>query len=58
MAKHTAIVISGKLERNPYGDWSDVDKGLYVGSEDIDHILMDYEGKDVRITIEEIREIL
>lgn len=58
-------IIEGKVKVNPYGDWSDVDKGLYVGGDLIvfdgggafgsslgNTFLDDYVGKNVRITIE------
>ena len=47
-------IIEGKIVRNPYGDWDDVDKGLYCNDDNINDLLSDYEGKNIRITIEEI----
>jgi len=48
------LVLEGKLVKNPWGDWSDVDIGWYVDNDRIDSELWDFENKKVRITIEEI----
>lgn len=62
----TKTVIEGICVENPYGNWSDVDKGVYVGGEQIvwnntsipylSTFLNDFIGKNIRITIEEIKE--
>lgn len=48
-------VLEGTLERNPHGDWSDVDRGLYIDGDRISDILdeveIEYEGKKVRMMI-------
>ena len=50
-------IITGKIVENPYGNWSDVDTGWYIGYDRIDSFLNSYEGKNVRITIEIIPEV-
>lgn len=57
-------IIEGKVRENPYGNWSDVDTGLYVGGKQLfpwgmypePNFLDEYVGKNVRITIEVIEE--
>jgi len=53
---YTKTVLQGQLRENPWGNWSDVDKGLFVGSDKIESSLWDLVGKNVKITIEEIDE--
>lgn len=48
--------ISGEVVENPYGNWSDVDRGWYIGGDDIQTLLREYEGKNVKITIEVLPE--
>jgi hypothetical protein len=48
------VVLTGKLEQDIYGNWSDVDKGLFIDSDKINSILWDFLHKNVRLTIEEI----
>jgi hypothetical protein len=44
---------AGKVRVNPYGDWSDVSKGIQIGVSDwIENIFTDLEGKNVKVTIE------
>lgn len=50
-------IITGKIVENPYGNWSDVDQGWYIGYDNIETILKNYEGKNVKITIEIIPEV-
>ena len=50
----TTTVVSGKVATNSYGNWDDVDKGLFVGGDKIETVLWDYKGKNVKITIEEM----
>lgn len=50
-------IIAGKIVENPYGNWSDVDTGWYIGFDRIDSFLNSYEGKNVKITIEIIPEV-
>ena len=50
------ITMIGKLEENPWGNWSDVDKGWYVDRDSILKVLYDFEDKKVRLTITEIEE--
>lgn len=48
--------ISGEVVENPYGNWSDVDRGWYIGSDKVQTLLYEYEGKNVKITIEVLPE--
>ena len=59
------ICIDGIVEVNPFGNWSDVDKGVFVGGERMfsydfvgAHIFDDYDlvGKNIRITIEVVED--
>jgi hypothetical protein len=44
---------TGKIEVNPYGDWSDVAKGTRIGMSDwVESIFRKFEGKNVKVTIE------
>ncbi len=52
----TTKTISGEVVENPYGNWSDVDRGWYIGSDNILNLLSEYEGKNVKISIEVISE--
>ena len=51
---------NGIVKENPYGDWDDVDKGLYIGTDNIEDIIDDlirtYKNKKVKLklNIEEI----
>lgn len=51
-------VYEGVVEENPWGNWSDVDKGIYIDGERVAregwNVFSDYEGKRVRVTIEEL----
>jgi len=54
-------VFEGKIERDPYGIWSDVDRGVYIGGEclafDCGTTLFDkFQGRTVRVTIEVLPE--
>ena len=48
----TTKTISGEVKEIPYGNWSDVDTGWYIGSDNIRTLLYEYEGKNVKISIE------
>lgn len=50
------IEIVGMVEINPYGDWSDVGKGTYVNYENILPIIDKFNGRRIKITIEELPE--
>ena len=52
----TTKTISGEVKENPYGNWSDVDTGWYIGSDNIRTLLYEYEGKNVKISIEVLPE--
>lgn len=52
----TTKTISGEVKEIPYGNWSDVDKGWYIGGDNIRSILYEYEGKNVKISIEVLPE--
>ena len=52
----TTKTISGEVKEIPYGNWSDVDKGWYIGSDNILNLLSEYEGKKIEITIKELEE--
>lgn len=49
-------IITGKVEENPYGNWSDCDTGIFIDSDKVESIFRQYKGKTVRVTIEEIKE--
>jgi hypothetical protein len=49
-------VIEGKCQENPYGNWSDVDHGTYVGNTKVNYLFDKYDGKNIRIIIEELPE--
>jgi hypothetical protein len=48
----TINIYEGKVVENPFGNWSDVDKGWYVGHNDVKEMIWNLEGKNVRITVE------
>ena len=52
MSKETVTILKGKVRINPWGDWSDVDKGVYVGDNRIDSEVRYFNGSTVKITIE------
>ncbi len=43
--------IEGKVKENPWGNWSDVDKGWYIGHEEIRALFYNLEGKCVKKTL-------
>ena len=47
-------VISGKVKYNPYGNWDDVDKGIFLDGHNINTIFAPYIDKNIKITIEPI----
>jgi len=51
-------VLEGIVRLNIHGDWSDVDKGVWIGNEHMGiegwSVFSDLEGKNVRVTIEEL----
>lgn len=51
-------VIEGLVEVNPYGDWTDCDRGTYVGGNRVaapgGSPFDEFKGRHIRITIEEI----
>ena len=50
----TTEVITGKIEQDICGSWSDWDPRLYLGSDAVEAIFKKYRGKDIKITIEKI----
>ena len=56
MIKQEKTILTGKVKENPYGNWEDVDKGWYIGWDNILNVLWDFKNKNVRITVEEITE--
>lgn len=50
--KKNIEIYSGKIRRNIHGDWSDVDKGLFIDHGMIESIFNDYIGRNIKITIE------
>ena len=46
----------GQLRTNIYGNWSDVDKGLFIDGTPIEEIFCKFEGRTIEITIGEIEE--
>jgi hypothetical protein len=49
-------VITGLVRRDPYGSWDDCSPGLYIDSDMVETIFREYKGKNIRVTIEEIKE--
>jgi len=49
--------IVGKVVINPFGDWSDCDRGVYLDGDNVVSIFEDYEGRRLRVTIEEVEEV-
>lgn len=49
-------IIQGKVEIDPYGSWSDVDRGIFIDGSKVDYLISNYAGKTIKITIEEIIE--
>ena len=49
-------IILGNVERDPYGSWDDCSPGLYLNRDLLETIFNKYEGKKIRVTIEEIVE--
>jgi len=49
-------VVIGKVKRNIYGNWEDVDKGLFIDTETVEQIFRDYEDRTIKVTIEEVEE--
>jgi len=47
-------IITGKIERNIYGQWSDVTRGLFIDQEKLENIFEEYEGQHIKITIEPV----
>ena len=54
MAEQTIKIITGKVKWNIYGDYEDCDRGLYIDGDKIETLLNKYEGKVVKLTIEEV----
>jgi len=54
ISEEKTIVITGKLEKNIYGTWDDVEKGLFVDDSNLESILYELINKKVNITITEI----
>ena len=48
--------IEGKVDRDIYGPWEDCSPGIYIGSDMVETILRDYEGKHIRLSIEVLPE--
>lgn len=46
--------LEGKVKENPWGDWSDVDKGVFIGLDEVNSIFREFEGRKIKVTIEEI----
>lgn len=46
----------GEIRKNIYGDWSDVDKGIFINQDEINTIFTDLIGKKVKIQITSIEE--
>lgn len=56
MGTHIIKTIIGEVVINPYGDWSDVDMGVYFDGDNVESIFRDYGGRRLRVTIEEVEE--
>ena len=47
-------IVEGLVARDIFGSWDDCSPGLYVDSDTVETLFSGYEGKRVRITIEEV----
>lgn len=47
-------IYQGKIKRNIYENWSDVDTGLFIDTDTLEDIFKYFEDKTVKIIIEEI----
>lgn len=56
MATRKIDIITGKVEWDKFGIWADVDKGLFIDFDTVTNIFDAYEGKTIRVTIEEIEK--
>ncbi len=52
--EQTKISMTGKVEWDIYGSWSDCSPGLYVGQDKVESVIDQLRGKNVKITIEEL----
>ena len=55
--KSTTVTYEGLVEENPYGSWSDVSHGVFVGGDKVcasneRSIFDDYIGRRIRVTIQ------
>lgn len=56
MSRKEVTIIEGNVRRDPYGSFEDCSPGLYLDGENVEYLFNGYEGKKLRVTIEEIEE--
>ena len=52
--EQTKIVMVGRVDWDVYGSWSDCSPGLYIGQDKVESVVGRLQGKNVKVTIEEI----
>ena len=51
--EYTIRIITGKVEYDIFGSYEDCSPGLYIDEDKIERIFAEYNGKNIKITIEE-----
>jgi len=54
----TITVYEGKVRRNIYGNWSDIDHGWWIGDDCVTNFLSDMEDSRVKVTVEVLPSIV
>lgn len=49
-------IYEGTVKRDIYGAWDDCDKGVYIDHDNIETILNEFMGRNIRVTIELVAE--
>ena len=55
--KQTIIIFTGKVAYDIYGSYEDCSPGLYIDTDTVESIFSKFEGKNIKITIEELKEV-
>ena len=53
MAERTIKVITGKVAYDIFGNFEDCSPGLYIDTDKVETIFSPFEGKAIKVTIEE-----
>jgi hypothetical protein len=56
MREESPVSFVGKLEEDPYGTWSDVDRGYFIDGDSVRSMLRPFKNKKIRLIIEEVDE--